>query len=519
MNIIIVGGGTAGWITALIASARHSHHKITVVESSKIGIVGVGESTTGRMTDLLVNYFYDYGCDINEFIAETGATLKMGIKHKGWTNNIDQYYVGPIDGSWTHNSIPDPLFSWGVDNLDYSKLLTTAKCGFWVDNRLSNYNRFTNDFPEPRHAMHVDAFLVGKYFKKLCLRKNNVNYVDDVIKNVNLNSVTGNVESLDLESGQQIAGDFFIDCSGFHKILMNKLNSKWISYQKNLPLNSAIPFWLDYEENELPELCTTAWAQKNGWMWQIPLMDRKGCGYVFCDAYTTPEKAQEEIETLLGKKIEVRKHIKFDAGRQEEAWVKNCLAIGLSSAFLEPLEATSIHSSILQAQWFVNEYLKTTIEDTLNEGSRKLHNKKVSTFYDDIKDFLVMHYMGGRSDSEFWKFISSGATKTEFVKDVLEMIKGRIPTTTDFPNYDGAAGWPLYSFVMAGIGVIPKGVGNKELHFDLPGYGPIRSVTAETYYDLQDNWSKESKELFTYEEFMQHFRNIRYQNGFSNKKY
>jgi tryptophan halogenase len=519
MKIVVVGGGTAGWATALITAARHSHHNITVVESSKIGIVGVGESTTGRMTDVLINYVADYGCDMNEFIAETGATLKMGIRHKGWTDNIDQSYVGPIDGSWTHNSIPDPLFSWGMDHLDHSKLLTVSQCGFWIDNKLSNYNRFTNDFPFPRHAMHVDAHRVGKYFKKLCLKRNNVSYVDSVIKNVNLDPITGNIKTLDLEDGQKIQGDFFIDCSGFHKILMNALQSKWVSYQKSLPLNSAIPFWLDYKENEEPDLCTLAWAQKNGWMWQIPLMDRKGCGYVFSDEFTTPEKAQDEIEQLLGNKIEVRKHIKFDAGRQEASWIKNCLAIGLSSAFLEPLEATSIHSTIVQAQWFANEFLKTTIEDTLNEGSRKIHNRKVATLYDDIKDFLVMHYMGGRSDSEFWKFIKSGETKTEAVKEILEMIKGKMPTTVDLPSYDGAAGWPLYSFVMAGLNLIPKGLGTKELHFNLKDHGPIKPITAQTYFDLQDRWLTASKELLTYKEFIQHFRNERYNNGFSDIKY
>lgn len=519
MNIVIVGGGTAGWVTALITSSKYAHHNVTVIESSKIGIVGVGESTTGKMTDILVNHFTDYGCDVNEFIAETGATLKMGIKHKGWTNNIDQFYIGPIDGSWTHTSVPDPLFSWGIDNLDYSKLLTVAKCGFWTDNQISNYDKLSQSFLEPRNAFHVDAYLVGKYFKKLCVKKHNVKFIDAVVTNVNLNGESGSIETVDLDDGSTVNGDFFIDCSGFHKVLMNKLEAKWISFQNNLPLNSAIPFWLDYEDDEVPDLCTTAWAQKNGWMWQIPLMDRKGCGYVFCDAYTTPEKAKEEIETILGKEIEVRKHIKFDAGRQEKSWVKNCLAIGLSSAFLEPLEATSIHSSILQAQIFVNEFLKSTLEDTLNESSRNHHNKRVAKFYEDIKDFLVMHYMGGRNDSEFWKYISSGVTKTDFVKELIEMAKNRMPTTNDLPAYDGSAGWPLYSYVMAGLGLINKGIGDKELCFDLPGYGHVRPVTIETYYTLQEQWKRESKELFTYKEFIQHFRNERYKNGFSNKKY
>ena len=130
---------------------------------------------------------------------------------------------------------------------------------------------------------------------------------------------------------------------------MKHLPSKWVSFKENLPLNTGMPFHLKYKEGEIPEPYTTAWAQKAGWMWQIPLLDRKGCGYVYDDNFTTPEKAQEEIETILGQEIDPIRIIKFDSGRQESAWIKNCVTIGLSSAFLEPLEATSIHSTIVQA--------------------------------------------------------------------------------------------------------------------------------------------------------------------------
>ena len=254
-------------------------------------------------------------------------------------------------------------------------------------------------------------------------------------------------------------------------------------------------------------------------MWSLPLMDRKGNGYVFCDAFTTPEKAHEEIETILGKKVNMNKVIKFDAGRQESAWVKNCITIGLSTAFLEPLEATSIHSTIVQAQMFIFEYLKPTINETLNEGSRNIFNQRVRKMYDDVKDFLVMHYMGGRNDSEFWKYISSGAIKTEFVSNLLEMAKTKVPTVNDFPVYQGSAGWPLYSFVMAGLGLINKEVAAKELDLQLPGYGPLRPVTVNTYSEMQDQWLRESSQCYSYKDFIKHFRDIRYKNGISNKKY
>ena len=519
MDIVIVGGGTAGWITALLASCRHPNHNITVIESSEIGVIGVGESTTGFITDLLLNEFYDLGCDINEFIIETGATLKYGIKHKGWTNDIDQSYFGPIDGSWTSSSSPDAMFCWGIKSLSRDDLVTTSRCGYWTAHRHSNYNINSKSFEIPTHAMHVDSHLVGLYFKKLTLKNNNSKYIDSEVLKVNLDKKTGNIKSLNLKNGRTIDGDFFIDCSGFHKVLMKEMPNTWISYQNNLPLNSAIPFQTDYKNDEMPDPYTTAWAQKNGWMWSVPLIDRKGNGYVFCDQFTTPDKAHEEIEMVLGKKINASRVLKFDAGRQENSWVKNCLAIGLSGAFLEPLEATSIHSSIVQARVFVFEYLKFTIEDTLNQGSINIYNKRMRNMYDDVKDFLVMHYMGGREDSEFWKYINTGEIQTEFVKNLLMMTKSKMPSTHDFPGYFGSAGWPLYSFVMAGLNLFDKEVAANELKLKLPFYGDLSPITANTYLELQEQWNSESKLCYSYKEFIEYIRDQRYKNGISDKKY
>jgi tryptophan halogenase len=519
MQIIIVGGGTAGWATALMAARRHPNHKITVIESTKIGVVGVGESTTGRLTDILTNFNYDYGCDHDEFIAETGATLKYAIEHKGWTPDIASGYLGPIDGSWTKDSIPDPLFAWGLNKLSYDELVNVSLCGHRIFHKGSNFNKQTNAFSNYGHAMHVDAHLVGKYFRKVTLRNENASHIDSEVVGVELNPNNGYLKSIKLVDGRSIEGDFFIDCSGFNKVLMKHMSSTWVSYSKNLPINTGLPFQLKYKEGEMPKPYTTAWAQKNGWMWQIPLMDRKGCGYVFCDAYTTPDKAQEEIETMLGQEIDPIKVIKFDPGRQESAWVKNCLAIGLSSAFLEPLEATSIHSTIVQGHNFVFEYLKDDIIDTMNEGSRRIYNQRTRNMYDDVRDFIVMHYMGGRDDSEFWRMIKTGITQTEYVKDLIEMAKTKLPSGNDFPSYPGSAGWPLYSYVMAGLHLLNKKSADRELEMILPQYGVLRDVTTEVYYNHQDLWNAELKNNYSYDEFINYFRNLRYERGLSNIKY
>jgi tryptophan halogenase len=251
-------------------------------------------------------------------------------------------------------------------------------------------------------------------------------------------------------------------------------------------------------------------------MWQIPLMDRKGCGYVFCDAFTTPDKAQEEIETILGQEIDPIKVIKFDTGRQDAAWINNCITIGLSSAFLEPLEATSIHSTIVQGRTLIFEYIKSTIDNTVNAGSQNIYNQRTRKMFDDVKDFLVMHYMGGRTDSEFWKYINTGVTKTPYVEDLLEMAKHRLPTSHDFPRYAGSAGWALYSYVMAGINRLNNANALTELDLAVPMHGNLRDITAQAYYDLQDEFAREIRNYQSYEEFINYFRKIRSYRGLSN---
>jgi tryptophan halogenase len=196
-------------------------------------------------------------------------------------------------------------------------------------------------------------------------------------------------------------------------------------------------------------------------MWTTPLLDRKGNGYVYSSDHVTDDQAQAEIELMLGRKITPIKIIPFDAGRQSAAWIDNCVSIGLSSSFLEPLEATSIHTSIVQIKMLFTEYITDHIETTLNPGTRALYNGRWSRQLDDLKDFLVMHYQGGRTDSEFWRYISSGATQTDFVKTLLTTAQDRLLNANDFPRYWGVAGWSLYSWVMSGLGLFENVVHNQ----------------------------------------------------------
>lgn len=515
MHIVVVGGGTAGWLAGLMISSRHPKHKVTVVESSKIGVIGVGESTTGLLTDILNNEIWDFGCNHYDFIVETGASLKYAIKHKNWTPIVDDYYIGPIDGSFTRDHAPDIFFAYGLKNLSKKDLIRASQCGTWIHKGKTDFNRNTHNFNNMTHAMHVDAHLVGQYFKKITLRKPNTSYIDAKVVDASLDE-KGFIKSITLEDNSKIEGDFFIDCTGFARLLISKMpGNNWISYQDNLPVNSAIPFHMEYEENELPEPYTTAWAQDNGWMWQIPLIDRKGCGYVFCDKFTTPEKAQEEIEARLGKKINVQKVLKFNTGRQEKHWINNCIAIGLSTAFVEPLEATSIHSTVVMIKNFTFDYLQNTIEETINTGSVRRYNDRAATMFDDFKNFLIMHYMGGRTDTEFWRYISSGATKTDYIDQLLEMSKHRLLNQHDFNRYYGSAGWPLYSYVIEGINRFGDSVAKNALDLKLPGIDHFEEAVENDYIKKHQDWQEELINCYSWSEMISHFRKVRKDRGFS----
>lgn len=508
MKIIILGGGTAGWLTASLLSKKHPNHNITVIESSKIGIIGVGESTTGFFTETLINDLAgDFGVSHDEFIIETGATLKFGIKHKGWTNEIDKHYFGVLEGSITVGNVPDFMFAKTLAH-SHQETVKTTHTGYLLDQNKSNLGS-DYMFAKHGHAFHIDANLTGKYFAKHCLKQPNVKLIDSEVVEV-LFDEQGNIKGLKLSNDTIEYADFFIDCSGMARVLINKLDSSWVSYKNQLPVDSAMPFQEVYQPGEYPAPYTTAWAQKAGWMWQTPLIDRTGNGYVFDSNFITPDQAQEEIETLLGRKINPVKVLKFDAGRKPNAWVKNCVAIGLSNSFLEPLEATSIHTTIVQIRILVNEFLRPTIEETLNEGSRSLFNKRMSRHFDDIKDYIVLHYMGGRNDSEFWKWIATGETQTEFVRELLDTCKVRMPTHYDFPKYQGAIGWELYCYILAGLGKLNPNFVINDLHCD------IKSQLSQWHQQINSVLEDEYKNYQPYEKFIDHFRKIRYNRNIKN---
>jgi len=246
-------------------------------------------------------------------------------------------------------------------------------------------------------------------------------------------------------NNREYDSDFYIDSTGLKRLLISKLGAKWQSYSDYLTMNSAIAF--QTEDTEEYNMYTISRAMKYGWMWRIPTYGRWGNGYVFNDKYINADQAQEEVEVLLGKKIDVGKKIKFDPGALDKVWIKNCVAVGLSANFVEPLEATSIGTSIQQAFLLVNSisnYDKNVAED---------YNNKVNEIMINIRDFIVLHYMTDKEDSKFWKDLKTQALP-ETLSKKLALWKSKIPDEYDFKSKETLFNHLNYTLVMYGLDLL-----------------------------------------------------------------
>lgn len=443
-NLAIVGGGTAGLITALVLRKDYPKLKIDLVESDKIGIVGVGEGSTEHWAQFMVH------CDIklHELVKETDATFKYGINFINWQGD-GKHYIQNVSSSFNIESQTGSKFI-------YSYLIANGA----AENGLTHSYIEQSLHRQPYwgiNQFHFNTFKLNDYLHRLC-EKRNINIVKAEIKTVNLNQ-QGFVHSLKTMEDQELLYDFYVDSTGFHRFIMEKaLAVKWISYGRYLPMNSAIAF--PTERTEQIASYTISRAMNAGWLWRIPTQDRHGNGYVFNDNFINFDQAQTEVERLYGTSINVAKKIKFDAGYLEKSWTKNCVAIGLSSSFVEPLEASSIGTSIQQALLLgrlLNSYVpnRTYCENVFNENSKDI--------VENIFDFVQLHYISRRNDTDFWKSVGD-ILLTPGLEEKLELYKLKMPSISDFSNRQvlfKEANWIL---VMHGLGLIDKEVALKDLN-------------------------------------------------------
>ena len=459
MKIVIVGGGTAGWLCATIIANQNALYKedklkqldVTVVESSQIPIIGAGEGSTGLFTEFVTERFKALKKNELDFFKTAKVVPKYGIRFKNWAGDNTEF-LSPIQPSQTAEYSYDSDFLSCAIEGEYSD---ASVSGYLMNRNLSDFH-VNNKQNIKVHGYHFDAHQVGVYFKNVC-KENGIKHIDAKVKNININSITGFCESVELEGYEKLLeADLWIDCTGFSRLLINKMGAKWISYSNELPTNTAIPYLYQFKEKYEAKLETLAWAQNNGWMWQIPTQERYGCGYVFSDNFVTEEKALEELELTTGRKIQPIRTIKFDAGRVDRFWIKNVVAVGLASSFLEPLQATSIHSTLVQFDALFSNYIYNDKQTTFLEQNINNYNKFVSYLIDDFKELIRIHYSNGRQDTEFWRYCNNELPMSSKVKEVIEMCKYKSPSNFDFGSYYGVSGWGVWCWSLAGLKLLPK---------------------------------------------------------------
>ncbi|MFT4075036.1 MAG: tryptophan 7-halogenase [Asticcacaulis sp.] len=397
-KIVILGGGTAGWMAAaMLARSWGSRLSITLIESEAIGTVGVGEATIPPLIQLL----RFLGLDEDVTLRNIQGTFKLGIEFDGWRRAGESYMhafgvpgspigIVPFYQYWLrrHLAGEDCGSLW-----DYSLTTRMAYAG-----RMSRELRVEGNLPGADRAFHFDAGLLAQFLRRGC-ESSGVVRREGKVTGVNLRSEDGFIESLTLDSGEIVAGDMFIDCSGFGGVLIEgALKAGYEDWTHWLPCDRAVAVPSQSSGPILPY--TRATAHAAGWQWRIPLQHRIGNGHVFCSgAMSNDEATRILLENLDGETLAEPRVISFTTGRRKATWVKNCVALGLASGFMEPLESTSIHL----VQSVMTRFLDFFPDKDFNPVEIAEFNRRTRHEYELIRDFLILHYHANEREEPFWR--------------------------------------------------------------------------------------------------------------------
>lgn len=407
LNIVICGGGTAGWMTAaaLVNALPSDRVKVTLVESDQIGTVGVGEATLPQL-----KAFNDaLGIDEREFVIGTQATFKLGIEFVDW---------GIEGSSYIH---PFGVLGRRIGGVDFIHAWTRARRELGLEEKLEDYSfavracregRFQPPSEDPAavdstyaYAYHLDAGLYAATLRKYA-ESRGLTRIEGRIQSIDRNPQTGAIRSVSLEGGKALEGDFFIDCTGFRSMILGEtLGVEFEDWGKWLPCNRAVAMPSKHG-NDFPAY-TRATAREHGWTWRIPLQHRVGNGYVYSSDLLSDDEAYSNLSGWLeGEPERDPSFLKFKAGRRIRSWEKNCVAIGLSSGFLEPLESTSIYL----IQIAIQHLLKLLPVQTMDTSLSATFNALIDAEYDRVRDFLILHYhLNRRESGELWAYCRSMA--------------------------------------------------------------------------------------------------------------
>ena len=401
-HIVIVGGGTAGWMAAAaLANIRKGRElAITLVESEVIGTVGVGEATIPP----LVDFNRALEIDEREMLAATQGTFKLGIQFANW---------GEVGESYIH---PFGAYGYEVGGIAFHQLwhkmrekgdrrplqvfnLETMAAYFGKFSRTEDYRR--EDLPPMNYAYHIDAGRYAAYLRQYAAKRG-VRRQEGRVLDVRLDPDNGDVASIELESGQIIDGDLFIDCTGFRGLLIEQaLGTGYEDWTHYLPCDRAVALPCDRDDGSPPPPFTKSTAHSAGWQWQVPLQHRNGNGHVYCSEFMSCDEAHDIlVKNMIGKPTAEPNFLRFVTGRRKKFWNRNVVALGLSSGFMEPLESTSIHL----INTGINKLVAILSLGGIVEAQRSTYNRLTIREYERIRDFLILHYkVTRRDDSDFWR--------------------------------------------------------------------------------------------------------------------
>lgn len=459
-KVIIAGGGTAGWMTAAALSqfCKGAGIAVTLVESEAIGTVGVGEATIPPIS----RFNAQLGIDENTFVRETQATYKLGIEFVDWGAEGERYFH------------PFGSFGFDLQGVDFHQYWRRAKSlgephgleDYSLNARAAYAGKFIR--PEPDHgpvinklayAFHFDAALYAAFLRRHAEAAGVVRQ-EGLIEHVARDAQNGHLTALHLQSGEVIEGDLFVDCTGFRGVLIEgECAAGFTDWSQWLPCNRAVA--VACHRDGPPQPYTRSSAREAGWQWRIPLQHRTGNGHVYCDAHMSAEQAEEILMgSLEGEALTSPNHLHFRTGHRPEMWKGNCVSIGLSAGFLEPLESTSIHliqAGISKLIALFPQYREAPVE-------RREYNRLMVDDFTHIRDFLVLHYKATtRAGTPFWDYV-----REMDVPDSLAEKMALLRTSGRFFKYDAELfDLPSWLAVAQGQGWGPE------------GYSPMADVLSE----------------------------------------
>ncbi len=462
-TVVIVGGGTAGWLTAGLLAAEYmagpdSVFKVILIESPDVGPIGVGEGTWPTMRLSLEKM----GVSETDFIRHCDASFKQGTRFVGWVTGDDEYYYHPFTPPHGFNELTLGQYWWPYrDQVSFADAVSPQ--GYACDRALAPKQIATPEYASVlNYGYHLDAGKFSAFLESHCTQNLGVTHIRDNVVAINA-AESGDIESLATESGKTIDGDLFVDCTGFAALLIGEHFGVSYKSRSNYLFNDrALAVQVPRRSPKEPIASTTlSTAQRAGWIWDIALPTRRGVGYAYSSNHTDDEQADSDLRAYLSGTGDADfaesctpRQIKFSPGHREKFWHKNCVAIGLSGGFVEPLEASALVMIELSAKMLV-EHLPANRE--LMDIVAKRFNDKFLYHWGRIVEFLKLHYvLSKRSDTEYWRDNCDPKTIPADLQDSLELWRYESPWRDDLPKFDELFSAASYQYVLYGMGFETK---------------------------------------------------------------